>query len=236
MVKEEHLEKILFLDIETVSAEPDFEALAEDWQNLWTEKTRFQRAEDESPADFYPKRAAILAEFGQIVCISCGFFSAKSGPLEFRVKSFSSPDESEILHDFAALMERMPQYILCAHNGKEFDFPYISRRMLVNGIPLPGQFNNAGKKPWEVPHLDTLELWKFGDYKNYTSLKLLAAIFGIPTPKDDIDGSMVGDVFWKENDLDRIQVYCEKDVLTLAKVFLKINQIEAPKAFDEIEP
>jgi len=235
MIKEENLEKILFLDIETVSAEPDFEALAEDWQNLWSEKTRFQRAEDESPADFYPKRAGILAEFGQIVCISCGFFTSIGGPLEFRVKSFSSPEESEILQDFADLMGRMPQYILCAHNGKEFDFPYISRRMLINGIPLPGQFNNAGKKPWEVPHLDTLELWKFGDYKNYTSLKLLAAIFGIPTPKDDIDGSMVGDVYWKENDLDRIQVYCEKDVLTLAKVFLKINQIKAPTAFDQIE-
>jgi uncharacterized protein YprB with RNaseH-like and TPR domain len=233
MVKEEHLEKILFLDIETVSAEPDFEALAEDWQNLWAEKTRFQREEGETAADFYPKRAAILAEFGQIVCISCGFFTAKNGPLEFRVKSFASPEEAEVLQDFADLVQRMPQYVLCAHNGKEFDFPYISRRMLINAIPLPVQFNNAGKKPWEVPHLDTLELWKFGDYKNYTSLKLLAAIFDIPTPKDDIDGSMVGDVYWKENDLDRIQVYCEKDVLTLAKVFLKINQIYAPQAFDQ---
>ncbi len=235
MMKLNYLQQILFLDIETVSSKAKFNELSEEWQALWADKTRFQRAEDESPADFYPKRAGILAEFGKVVCISCGFFTNQNGIWEFRVKSFASDDEAEILLQFANLLERMPNFRLCAHNGKEFDFPYLSRRMIINEVKLPGQLNNAGKKPWEVPHLDTMELWKFGDFKNYTSLKLLAASFGIPSPKDDIDGSMVGPTYWEENDLDRIRVYCEKDVLTLAKVFVKISQAEMPADFEVIQ-
>jgi DNA polymerase elongation subunit (family B) len=110
---------------------------------------------------------------------------------------------------------------LCAHNGKEFDFPYLSRRMMVNGISLPAVLDNAGKKPWEVKFVDTLELWKFGDYKHYTSLELLAYLFGIPTPKDDIDGSMVAGIYYQEKDLPRIARYCEKDVLTIIRLLLK---------------
>lgn len=227
----QQIQQILFLDIETVSSESEFENLSPEWQGLWAEKTRFQRQE-ESPEDFYPKRAAILAEFGKVVCISCGFFTLQNGHWEFRIKSFADHDEVQILSDFAALLERLPNYRLCAHNGKEFDFPYLSRRMICHEIKLPGQLNNAGKKPWEVPHIDTMELWKFGDFKNFTSLKLLAALFGIPTPKDDIDGSMVGSVYWEEEDLERIRVYCEKDVITLAKVFLKITQAEVDLDFE----
>lgn len=233
-MKANYIQQILFLDIETVSTKAKFEELSEEWQTLWAEKTRFQRSEEETAADFYPKRAGILAEFGKIVCISCGFFTNQNGQWEFRTKSFASEDEIELLLDFANLLERLPNHKLCAHNGKEFDFPYLSRRMIIHKVKLPGQLNNAGKKPWEVPHLDTMELWKFGDFKNYTSLKLLAASFGIPTPKDDIDGSMVGPVYWEDNDLDRIRVYCEKDVLTLAKVFLRISQTEIPEDFQVI--
>lgn len=233
MISLAQIQQILFLDIETVSAEADFEGLSPEWQGLWADKTRFQRQE-ESPEEFYPKRAAILAEFGKVVCVSCGFFTIQNGHWEFRVKSFADPEEVVLLQDFAQLLERLPNFRLCAHNGKEFDFPYLSRRMISQGVKLPGQLNTAGKKPWEVPHLDTMELWKFGDYKNFSSLKLLAALFGIPTPKDDIDGSMVGSVFWKEGDLDRIRVYCEKDVLTLAKVFLKITQAEIDFDFEVI--
>lgn len=225
MISAQQLQQILFLDIETVSSHAEFEQMSSEWQALWADKTRFQRQED-SPEEFYPKRAGILAEFGKIVCISCAFFTNQNGSWELRMKSFASDDESELLRDFANLLERLPNFRLCAHNGKEFDFPYLSRRMISLGVKMPGQLNNAGKKPWEIPHLDTLELWKFGDYKNYTSLKLLAALFDIPTPKDDIDGSMVGTVYWQEQDLDRIRIYCEKDVLTLAKVFLKITQVE----------
>lgn len=215
------LHRILFLDIETVSASPDFSELDETWQSLWDQKTRFQRNEETTPAEFYNERAGVLAEFGKIVCISIGYFS-KSGGRNFRIKSFYHHEESILLSEFAELLrERLSGYVLCAHNGKEFDFPYMARRMLVQGIELPPALDLAGKKPWEIPHLDTLELWKFGDRKNYTSLKLLAALFDIPTPKDDIDGSQVGAVYWKENDLKRIATYCQKDTLTLAQLLLK---------------
>ena len=160
---------------------------------------------------------AVLAEFGKIICISCGFENGK----EFRIKSFYGDDESILLEEFAHMLNKhydTERYLLCGHNGKEFDFPYISRRMLINGIKLPNILNMAGKKPWEIRHLDTMELWKFGDFKHFTSLELLASVFKIPTPKDDIDGSMVGYVYWKENDLQRIVTYCQKDVLTVAQL------------------
>jgi DNA polymerase elongation subunit (family B) len=217
------LSNILFLDIETVSQHASFEELPAHWQQLWDEKTRYQRQEVEA-AEYYPQRAAILAEFGQVVCISCGFFTESAAGLTLRVKSFYGKNEKELLQNFAHLLsQNCPGFLLCAHNGKEFDFPYLSRRMLVHGIALPPQLNTSGAKPWEVPHLDTLELWKFGDRKNFTSLKLLAALFDIPTPKDDIDGSQVGRVFWEEDDLPRIKTYCEKDTVTLAKVYLKMT-------------
>jgi uncharacterized protein YprB with RNaseH-like and TPR domain len=217
-----NLYKILFLDIETVSQERTFEELPLHWQHLWDEKTRYQR-QDEEAAEYYPQRAAILAEFGQVVCVSCGFFTRGTSGLTLRLKSFFGKDEKALLQDFAQLLTKnCRDFLLCAHNGKEFDFPYLSRRMLVHQIELPPQLNTSGAKPWQVPHLDTLELWKFGDRKNFTSLKLLAAVFGIPTPKDDIDGSQVGHVFWQDDDLPRITTYCEKDTITLAKVYLNI--------------
>ncbi len=221
-----NLHRILFLDIETVSQKSDFKELSAGWQHLWEDKTKFIRAE-ESAADFYPKRAAILAEFGKIVCISCGFFTKIKGQTQFRVASFFDEDEAQLLSEFAAQLA-LPFYenfVLCAHNGKEFDFPYIARRMLINGLRIPDLLDTGGSKPWEVPHLDTLQMWKFGDYKHYTSLKLLAAIFDIPTPKDDIDGSQVGSVFWQEKDLPRIVRYCEKDTVTVARVYLKLKNL-----------
>lgn len=231
MISAQEAQKILFLDIETVSQNAGFSELDTNWQGLWAEKTRFQRQE-ESPEDFYPKRAAIIAEFGKVVCISCAFLSNQNGHWELRMKSFADDEEFILLRDFANLLERLPNYRLCAHNGKEFDFPYLSRRMLSHDLKLPGQLNNAGRKPWEIPHIDTMELWKFGDYKNFTSLKLLAAVFNIPSPKDDIDGSQVGAVYWEEQDLNRIVKYCEKDVVTLVKVFLKITQASIPLEFE----
>lgn len=220
------LHKILFLDIETVSQYSDFNKMPKNWQSLWTEKTRYQRAEDESAEDFYPKRAAILAEFGKVVCISCGYFKMISGKWQFRSKSFFGNNEKAVLKEFSTLLTaHFQEYLLCAHNGKEFDFPYLSRRLLINNLDLPKQLDNGNAKPWEIPHIDTLEMWKFGDRKNFTSLKLLAAIFDIPTPKDDIDGSMVGEVYWQENDLERIKLYCEKDTVTLAKVFIRIAKM-----------
>ena len=232
---QENLYKILFLDIETVSQQKTFDELPEMWQQLWDEKTRYQRQEIEA-AEYYPQRAAILAEFGQVVCISCGFFTQGSSGLTLRLKSFYGKNEKELLQHFAQLLtQNCADFLLCAHNGKEFDFPYLSRRMLVHEIDLPNQLNTGGAKPWQVPHLDTLELWKFGDRKNFTSLKLLAAVFGIPTPKDDIDGSQVGTVFWDDDDVPRIKTYCEKDTITLAKVYLKITGLNVPTEFEIVK-
>lgn len=224
MLKQLVLQDILFLDIETVSQQASFEELSEKMQYLWEDKTKYQRGDEHTPEEFYPQRAGIMAEFGKIVCISIGYIYTDSGVPEFRLKSFYDHDEHKLLSDFSSLLYKHysgQRHLLCGHNAKEFDFPYIARRMLLNGIELPPILNIAGKKPWEIKHLDTMELWKFGDYKHYTSLKLLTAIFDIPTPKDDIDGSMVGEVYWKEGDLKRIALYCEKDVLAVAQLLLR---------------
>ncbi|MBE0673043.1 MAG: 3'-5' exonuclease, partial [Bacteroidales bacterium] len=212
-------EDILFIDIETVPATPEYSLMSAAMQQLWDKKTKSFRTEGESPADLY-ERAGIYAEFGKIICISAGFMT---GSL-FRLKSVYGDDEKALLSDFAAMVNRWEgrkDPYLCGHNGKEFDFPYIARRMVINRVKIPDILNSAGKKPWEVKHLDTMELWKFGEYKHFTSLALLAEIFDIPTPKDDIDGSMVASVYYNDKDIDRIVTYCEKDVLTTARVMMR---------------
>ena len=216
-------EDVLFLDIETVPQHPNFESLTKVFQDLWEKKSSYFRKEDELASDVF-NRAGIYAEFGKIICISVILIILRQGEKFFRLKSFFSDDEKKLLVDFSDMLTKFSgrtEPRLCAHNGKEFDFPYLARRMLINDLKLPELLDVAGKKPWEVKFLDTLELWKFGDYKHYTSLNLLANIFNIPTPKDDIDGSMVADVYWKENNLKRIVDYCEKDVLTIAQLFLR---------------
>lgn len=216
-------EKILFLDIETVPETEHFDSLSEEMQELFAKKTSYQRKEEFTPEEFYD-RAGIWAEFGKIVCISVGYFVNRGTSKEFRVKSFSG-DEFQLLTEFKELLDthfNTKSHLLCAHNGKEFDFPYLARRMVIQGMKLPEKLNLFGKKPWEVAHLDTMELWKFGDYKHYTSLKLLTAILGIPSPKDDIDGSQVGDVFYKEKDIGRIVQYCEKDTIAVAQILLRL--------------
>ncbi|MFD2100308.1 3'-5' exonuclease [Flagellimonas iocasae] len=222
-----NLEHILFLDIETVPQKPSFTDLDEVSQSLWEQKSQYQRKEEFTAEEFY-ERAGIWAEFGKIVCISVGYFTHKGDVRSFRVTSFHG-EEPKILNQFKQLLKdhfSQTKHLLCAHNGKEFDFPYIARRMVINGINLPYKLDLFGKKPWEVPHLDTMELWKFGDYKHYTSLKLLAHVLGIPSPKEDMDGSMVKDVFYQENDVDRIISYCELDVVTTAQVFLRMRNEE----------
>ncbi|NNJ87916.1 MAG: 3'-5' exonuclease [Eudoraea sp.] len=224
MLQKIDLEHILFLDIETVPEEMEYSQLDETKRQLWDSKSQYRRADDESAEEFY-KNAGIWAEFGKIICISVGYFHFKGSQRQFRVTSFHG-EERTILQEFNRLLEthfKPSKFLLCAHNGKEFDFPYIARRMIILGLPVPGKLNLFGKKPWEVPHLDTMELWKFGDYKHYTSLKLMANILGIPSPKEDIDGSMVRQVYYEEKDLDRIILYCERDVITVAQVFLRLR-------------
>lgn len=232
MIDQLNPRNILFLDIETVPQFGSYDEMPEHLQRLWDKKSASMLKEEELPADFY-HRAGIYAEFGKIICISAGVFTSAE---TFRIKSFFGHDEAKVLEDFSSMLEKsfsMPDKVLCAHNGKEFDFPYLCRRMLIHGMKLPSILDIRGKKPWEVQHLDTMELWKFGDYKSYTSLNLLAAVFGIPTPKDDIDGSMVWEVYWKQNDLERIVTYCQKDVVTIAQLFRKYR-CEALLAPDEI--
>lgn len=224
MIKRIKLEHILFLDIETVPQFADYDTLENPTKLLWEAKTKYQRKEAFTPKEFYD-RAGIWAEFGKIICISVGYFKQKEDPRNFRVTSFYG-EEADILKDFKNLLEthfNKSNHLLCAHNGKEFDFPYIARRMVILGIDLPEKLNLFGKKPWEVPHLDTLELWKFGDYKTFTSLSLMAHVLGIPSPKNDISGEQVRDVFYKEKDIDRIVAYCEKDTVTVAQIILKLR-------------
>jgi 3'-5' exonuclease len=219
------ISNIVFLDIETVSELGNYNSLNDSWQQLWDKKSKTLARNEEKPEEMY-ERAGIYAEFGKIICIGVGFLRPTGSGYKLRIKSFASDNEKELLNDFAALLNSRfhgNQFLLCAHNGKEFDFPYIARRMLVNGIKLPLLLDIAGKKPWEISHLDTMELWKFGDYKNFTSLNVLAHLFNIPTPKDDIDGSQVGKVYWQDHDLARISTYCCKDVITLTRVLLKFR-------------
>lgn len=217
------IEKVLFLDIETVPQTGNWAELDESTQKLWDKKTRLQRKEEFTAEEFYAERGGIMAEFGRIICISVGI-TEKNGKI--MIKSFFGDEEKKLLKEFGEIFNRpkLHDVILCAHNGKEFDFPWIARRFLINGLQPPKPFQLFGKKPWEIAHLDTMELWKFGDYKSYVSLELLANVFGIPTPKDDIDGSMVASIYYIEKDLFRIVQYCEKDVLTLANVFRRMRQ------------
>jgi predicted PolB exonuclease-like 3'-5' exonuclease len=225
MLEQLKIGNILFLDIETVPIWPAYGDIPEHMRLLWEKKAVYLKKEDESPEVLY-QRAGIYAEFGRIICISTGMIGYQDDKRVLRLKSFYDSSEKELLATFADLVIRLCQkkeIELCAHNGKEFDFPYISRRMLVNGVSLPGIFEIAGKKPWEVKHIDTLEFWKFGDHKHYTSLDLLASLFLLESPKSDIDGSQVAQVYWNEKDINRIVTYCRRDVITTAQLLLKFK-------------
>jgi 3'-5' exonuclease len=225
MLKNLALNQVLFLDVETVPLHENHESLSDIEKKLWKKKADIlsKNPEKDTPESLY-QRAGIYAEFGKIICISTGHFVEGSNKRAFRLRSFYGDDEKQLLIAFCDYLNRnhpAKTTLLCAHNGKEFDFPYISRRLLINGLPLPAHLDLAGKKPWEVNHIDTMELWKFGDYKSFTSLELLAHVFSIPTPKDDIDGSKVYEVYYKEKNLPRIVDYCGKDVITLLQLMLR---------------
>jgi len=223
MLKDIKLERVLFLDIETVPQTYVYQDLDEKTKELFNQKTRFSQNEEKSFEALYNERGSILSEFGKIICISIGLVTKDSlGARKIRLKSFAHDDEETLLLQFKKLLDER-DYLLCGHNSKEFDIPYICRRMLINGISLPNTLDIAGKKPWEINHLDTLELWKFGDYKAFTSLALLCHVFNIPTPKDDISGADVARVYYEEKDLKRIRQYCEKDVVALIQLFMRMK-------------
>jgi predicted PolB exonuclease-like 3'-5' exonuclease len=224
MLQEIKKENILFIDVETVPQYKSYEALPEAKRKFWDHKASFLIKSEEQSAESLYNRAGIYSEFGKVVCISCGYIKTIDGNSQLFIKSFSGHDERSVLTGFTDMISKLsPSWFLCAHNGKEFDFPYLCRRMVVNGLSIPSMLDLAGKKPWEVKHLDTMELWKFGDYKSFVSLDLLADIFNIPSPKDDMDGSMVHKVYYEENNLNRIVEYCGKDVITLTQVLLRFK-------------
>ena len=223
------LENLLLIDIETVPQHPTFDLLNDDWKKLWEEKTQRSLPDFTTAAEFYPQRAGVMAEFAKIVCISIGYFIKQEGKLQLRLKSFFGDDEKKLLQDFIATINIMEaknnKWSFAGHNIKEFDIPFICRRLLINGLPIPVYLDFQNMKPWDTNTVDTFQYWRFGDYKNYTSLKLLAAALGVPSPKDDIDGSMVADVYWKEKNLQRIATYCQKDIVTVANIILRFKNL-----------
>lgn len=231
MLNRINLKNILVLDIETVPQRSSYGELTEEWKELWKKKMQRELKDGLTPDGLY-QRAGIYAEFGKIICICAGYFFDNGSGLQFKVKAFYGDDETKLLEEFSDTLNKSfstDEHMLCGHNSKEFDFPYIARRCLVNGLDIPYLLDNAGKKPWEVQLMDTMDLWKFGDYKSFTSLNLLAAIFGIESPKDDIDGSQVWSTYWIDKDLERIKTYCMKDVVTVAQLLLKFKGMELLK-------
>lgn len=228
MFSKRQLEDILFLDIETASLTQEFHELPERLRKHWERRTELLNAkseEDVSPEEMFPQKAAIYAEFGKVVCISCGYIRFEGETPKFRVKSWYGPDEDSILREFKVMVDQFmaaPSRQLCAHNGQGFDLPFLGRRYLIRGIGVPDILRDIQmKKPWEIRLIDTMNFWKFGEFRSFASLDLLTAVLDIPTPKDDIDGSMVGKVFWEEKDYARIATYCEKDVVATAQVVLR---------------
>lgn len=215
---------ILFIDIETVPQQPNFQSLTEKEKEFWNYKAKFISSEEQTAEDIYP-RAGIYAEFGKVIVISLGWFSGEGESARLRLKTLANADEKELLKELIEILIKVDNTstVLCGHNIKEFDVPFICRRILINGLKLPDMLDVSSKKPWQTPYLDTLEMWKFGDRKHYAKLDLLAYIFELPTSKDDIDGSMVYQIYYEENDLPRIAEYCEKDVVLTCQLYLKMN-------------
>ncbi|MEJ7586283.1 MAG: ribonuclease H-like domain-containing protein [Ferruginibacter sp.] len=229
MISKIPLEHLLVIDIETVSCKKDYESLDSAWQHLWEEKVNRSLPENVTAAEYYPLRAGIMAEFAKVVCISIGYFKKEKEQHQFRVKSIFKEQETELLQSFVSTVNQLEavhkQWCFTGHNIKEFDIPFLCRRLLVNGLTIPVYLDFQNMRPWETHVVDTFQYWRFGDYKNYTSLKLLAAALNVPSPKDDIDGSMVGDVYWNDNDLQRIAVYCQKDVVTVANIIMRFKNL-----------
>ncbi len=240
MIAKMPLDNFLFIDIETVSQQKTFSSLGADWQKLWEEKVKYSLPENVEADEYYPLRAGIMAEFAKVICISLAYFKKQGNDYVLRVKSVYGHDEKELLQNFIKTVNQLEtannKWCFTGHNIKEFDIPFLCRRLVVNGIFIPEYLNFQNMKPWETNMVDTFQYWRFGDYKHFTSLKLLAAALNVPSPKDDIDGSMVGEVYWNENNLERIVTYCQKDVITVANIILRFKQLPLLKEEQIIFP
>lgn len=241
MEPKKNFKNTLFIDIETVSGESNFSLLSERMKHFWLRKAKnVANSQNLSLEDLYVDKAALFAEFGKIVVIGMGFlYQNKEKELSLKVKTIANKDERALLLEFIEFINgtyKNKELTLVAHNGKEFDFPYLCRRMLVNGLEIPKPLQLQGKKPWEVLHQDTMELWKFGDRKVYISLDLLAELLGIPGSKTNLTGDKVHGVYYHENDLAKIAAYCVEDVVTLAQLYLRYHflQMVEEKNIDRI--
>lgn len=233
------LGRILFIDMETAPLSPTFEDLDKDMQKLWHYRTNHFKPEHLSTSDYYDTKASVYAEFGKIICISIGTFTRYKGAdnANFRIKSFYNDDEKTLLTDFLPLLQTHftpDRYYLCGHNIKEFDVPFLARRILINNLRLPPMLNISSLKPWEVPYVDTMQLWKFGEFRNFTSLALLTKVLGLPSPKTDLEGSQIASVYWNNKDLERIKNYCQQDVLAVAQILLRYKNLATISA-DKVE-
>lgn len=218
----------LFIDIETVSGSENFSSISDKMKEFWVKKAKnLVNPANISLEEMYFERAALYAEFGKIIVVGMGFlFVNKQGELSLKVKTIANADEKGLLQEFIAFINKTyksRELTLVAHNGKEFDFPYLCRRMLTNGLEIPKSLQLQGKKPWEIIHQDTMEMWKFGDRRSYSSLELLAELMGIEGAKMDLSGDRVNYVFYKENGLERIAAYCGDDVIIVAQLYLRFH-------------
>jgi hypothetical protein len=230
---------LIFIDIETVPGQASHAQLSDAMKELWASKYLFFKGENDTSEEGYLKRAGVFAEFAKIICISIGYFKTdkQTNRRTFRIKSFSGDDEKMLLTEFTQLISTgfdPTRFHFCGHNIREFDIPFICRRLLVNRIEFPDMLDLSGKKPWEIADVDTLQLWKFGDYKHYTSLKLLCEILNVPTPKDGIDGQDVCRVYWQENGLDQIVSYCQKDIIAVARLLLRFKNDTTPLGNEDV--
>lgn len=219
-------EQLLLIDIETVPLYKSYDELPDKLKPLWDRKSLQINPDESNTANMFSERAGIYAEFGKIICISLGYLIKKDSNYQLKVKTLASNDEKELLKDFIQICNKFftqATMQFCGHNIREFDIPYICRRTLINRLDLPNiLLDLQQKKPWENPMLDTLQFWKFGEYKNFVSVDLLATILEIESPKYDINGSDVARVYWQENDLDRIKNYCNRDIVTVAQILMRL--------------
>ncbi len=235
------LKQMVFIDIETIRGKKTYNdvitenpALDDYWQTKHTqirEKEPLSYGHIEDSAEMYEKMAALYPEWGQIVCISIGQikFDEDGNPIKFTTKSFSGLYEKILLEEFnetaSKIMSKYPRMQWVGHNIKGFDMPYIIKRSLINGVRVPNVFHLQKQKPWESQLIDTNDVWKFNGW-NGARLGLLTEILNIPSPKQDMDGKMVSDVFWEDGDLNRISEYCEMDINATANVMLRISGMD----------
>jgi predicted PolB exonuclease-like 3'-5' exonuclease len=223
--------KTLVIDIETVPCVKSWNTLPEAMQLHWLKKMEHLVLSDEEKQDAafcFENRAGIYAEFGKVICIGLGLFTSnEKKPSKIRLKALYNHDEKALLAEFSNTLKAFQKInkdlVFCGHNIKEFDIPYLCRRFIIQGLQMPEMMQFGGLKPWQVPLEDTLHLWRFGDYKHYTSLDLLASALDVPSSKTEMDGSEVAERYWKEDQIKEIADYCLQDVYTTSLVYLKLK-------------